>query len=727
MNYQEVIHPKAGTSGGTLDGLRSSGFLDRVFVIVGLVVSSLIAIAYLTDSDRTHLWPVALAITVTALRPVWGLTAFIFILPFFGNRPTTEQFHLLLMIGAGVNATLAIRHLRSLWENKQRDTPRAVFSNPLLLMVFLYLLVSIASLTSLPWKHLLLDFQSAGGANIRLLPEQVRTFLNSGEGAFAYSILTVILTLQSLLTAFFVYVHIQRETRHATTFCLSFVAGLTVLLFAGVLDFYHLINLEFFRPLDPNINPGGLQVRLQSFMGYSSWLAEYIVLAIPYVLILLLNGRSRIRVWVFIFLLMLGVFASVLTYQRGGWITYLVTLWLVCLSFSWVRLSEKGTRKFALLRRLSLKALATLALVLFVPLATIYFVNKTFSDSQRNGLSNERYAQRVVEIKNVWDRMVFFRAGYRLGLVHPFLGGGSEGFHFLYEREFLNPQGRYFNDPISLGTFYGTAHNVYMQTFSGKGLWGLAFLLLPVIYLVGSGLKFLTKPEITRQQKLIMLISICACGAFFVYGNTQEFFYIQSLQYMFFITLAIFAASLSTHLSLKPRYIKSLWAFLAVGLIAHLAWEYGYPGQTRKMWQGRPEFGCYEPEQDAVGRFNWCGRSFRQKFPVSHADGEPTALLSLGIVNPKPDPPLVNVRVELAAHEVVRYQLHPNAHYFLPVVIPPALRSLVHDNQVVLKVMSDNLFNPAYDTAGSKDYRFLSIRNYQTVVQAADHSDALVP
>lgn len=697
-----------------VESLQAAAIFDRLFMGFGLVVSLLIAVAYITDLDRRHLWPVALAIVVAALRPTLALAAFIFILPLLGNRPTTEQFHLLLMISAALNTTLAIKRMWSERKNKSREIQKAVFGHPLMLMVLLYFLASLASLTSLPWKQLLLEFQSAGGIRLTILPAQIRTFLNANETSFAYSILTVLLTQQAILIAFFVHDYVQRASRYAVIFCIAILAGLTLTLFAGLLDFYRLINLEALRPLDPNINPGGIQVRLQSFLGHSGWLAEYIVLAIPYALILLLKGRSRLRLSLLVLILMLGTWAAVLTYQRGGWITYSITLLLICISLFWIEGSRDAAHRVKLIKRSSLKALATFALIVVVPLATIYVIGKTGGGGQGSVGGVEQYAGRALEIKNVWERTVFFRAGYRLGLLHPFLGGGSEGFDFLYRREFLDPQGKYFNDPIPLGTLYSTAHNVYMQTFSGKGLWGLIFLLLPVIYLIASGLGLLKEPgAITDQQRLIILISICASCAFLVYGNMQEFFYIQSLQYLFFITLAIFSATLSTHLSLDAKRAKFLWIFLAVGLIAHLGWEYGFPGQARRMWQGRPEYGCYQTEEDAViGRFNWCGQSFRQKFPVSNLEGEPTALLSIGLTNPRPNPPPVNIRVELAAQEVARYQLQPNARYFLPIVIPKALRSLVQDETVALKVMSDNLFNPAYDIAGSKDYRFLSIMKF---------------
>ncbi len=55
-----------------LRSLKAPATFDRLFITFGLVFSLLVAVAYSTDLDRTHLWPVALAIILTALRPAWG-------------------------------------------------------------------------------------------------------------------------------------------------------------------------------------------------------------------------------------------------------------------------------------------------------------------------------------------------------------------------------------------------------------------------------------------------------------------------------------------------------------------------------------------------------------------------------------------------------------------------------------------------------------------------------
>ncbi|HVG32402.1 MAG TPA: O-antigen ligase family protein [Pyrinomonadaceae bacterium] len=702
------------------EGVGHATFWDRAFVILGLLVSLLIAHAYVTDLNSKHLWLVLLTVIATAIKPVWALSAFLVILPVLGNRPTTEQFHLLVMTSAALNLTLAIKHLRTKRANSEGQIQKAVFAHPLMLMALLYFLASLASLTSLPWKQLLLEYQAAGGLSLKLTPYQLRYFLSLNETSYAYSILTVLLTQQAILLAFFVHAFVQKASRHAVIFCVSFAGGLALTLFAGVMDFYHLINLELLRALDPNINPGRVQVRLQSFLGHSGWLAEYIVLTIPYALVLLLKGRTRLRLSLLVVILMLGVYVTALTFQRGGWITYALTLLLVCFSIFLMRSGRGGAHPFANIKEASVKALGLFVLIVVVPLAVLYVVNKAESGAQQRR-GNELYAQRLVEIKNVSERSVFFKAGYRLGILHPFLGGGSEGFGFLYKKEFLDPEGRYVNDPIPLGTLYSTAHNVYMQTFSGKGLWGVVLLLLPLVYMITSGLGLLKREDVTHQQRLIILLSICAACAFLIYGNMQEFFYIQSLQYIFFITLAVFSAALSAQQNITRRQTKFLWIFLAVGLAAHVAWEYGFPGQARKPWQGRPLYGCYETEDDPVtGRFNWCGQSFRQKFPITNLNGQQTVMVSIGITNPRPDPPLVNLRVELAAQEIANYRLHPNARYFLPIIIPQHLQSLTEGQTATLKFISDNLFNPAHDIAGSLDYRFLSIMKYETTELGID-------
>ena len=554
---------------------------EWLFLGPSLVCSSVIALAYDIGSTPARLFLSALILLAAWVRPVWSLCAFIFLLPVFGNKPATEQFHWLLMLGANLNAALAVRTLLAGRRGARDAGPAqaATFQHPVMLMVLMYLLVSAGSLTSLPWGQLWLDFRAAGEADVALLPGLFKAFFNSHEANPAYPILTVLLTFQAVSAAYFVHHYVLTSGRNALYFCVSFVAGLVLTLLAGLLDFYRLINLDGLRPLDPNINPWGAHLRLQSFFGHSGWLGEYVVLVTPFVLILMaLRLGLRVRLALVALLLWLACCVTVLTYQRGGWVAYPLTALLVLIAVSRLRAAGEGGRPFwADMKQASLQALVSLALLVALSLAAVYVAGRFDSAGQAVGI--RQYAQRFAGIADASDRTVFFRVGWRLGLLHPFLGGGSEGFYLLYEKEFLRPGGRYAADPIPLGTLYGTAHNVYMQTFSGKGLWGLVFLLLPVFYLLSSGYKILRQEEaLPGWVKAVTLISICSCCGFLIYGHVQEFFYIQSLQFTFFITLAIFSASLAPRLSLRPGHAKVLWGFLGLGLVAHLIWEYAFRG-----------------------------------------------------------------------------------------------------------------------------------------------------
>ncbi len=705
---------------------------DRALVLSGLVCSALIVLAYVIDLTPAHVVLSALMLLTALFRPVWGLAVFILLLPIFGNKPATPQFHLLLMTGASLNLALAIRWL---WVEKKSpdnsESIEATLGHPAMLMLVMYTLVSLGSLTSLPWKQLLLEFQAAGGVDVSLFPYQLRAFFNTTESTYAYSILTVLLTFQSVLTAFFVHRDVQRESRHAVILCGSMLAGLMLTLIVGLSDFYRVVDLGFLRPLDPNINPDGRHLRLQSFWGHSGWLAEYIVLCAPFALILLsFKSGFRVRVLFITIILWLSGFVLILTYQRGGWVSYLPTLLLIIVSISLVRVAEVRAAEVRRsvppisAKRLVLRALAVLSIVLLLSIGAAFLVSGfgnqaggQFGSSERPGLA--RYVGRLTEIKETWERTVFVRAGLRLGLLHPFYGGGSEGFYYLYEREFLKPGGRYVNDPIPLGTLYATAHNVYAQVFSGKGLWGVLLLLLPVMYLMAAGVRSVIRErDMPARTKLITLICFSSCGAFLVYGNMQEFFYMQSLQYVFFITLAIFSSTLVAHLTVSPRHVKAWWWFLVAGFVAHLTWEYVSPGAAGTAWRERPAFGCYEQiETDETGRpFNWCGQSFRQSFRVADVDGQPTAHLHLRIINPqRPASDLVSIKIEAAGREIARYTVPVNNEYQFGVVIPMDLRGLILNGSVPLKVISDNLFVPARDIEGNRDFRLLSMMKLMAI------------
>ena len=108
----------------------------------------------------------------------------------------------------------------------------------------------------------------------------------------------------------------------------------------------------------------------------------------------------------------------------------------------------------------------------------------------------DRFAARARTITQVSDRQAHVTAGLRLGALLPILGGGSESFAMRYEQQYLRGGGAYYARGYSpLLNMYGSAHNVFAQTFAGKGAVGLIALVLVVLTSAAAALRTLRRPD----------------------------------------------------------------------------------------------------------------------------------------------------------------------------------------------------------------------------------------
>jgi hypothetical protein len=394
--------------------------------------------------------------------------------------------------------------------------------------------------------------------------------------------------------------------------------GLVSSLVLGVLDYYGIIDLQWLRGLDPIVNPGGKQFRLQSLFGHSGWYAEYLTLAIPTCLVILaLRLPFWTRALAVLLALALGEFVLILTYQRGGWLSYPLTLIAVWGAIYVVRLLERNETDIVnALRRSVVKVLISLPVTVVVSLLLVFVIQG--KSSVEDAMSP--YVSRFKDIQRTGDRTDFLKAGVLIGSLHPVLGGGADSFAWQFEREIESPRGRFpgrFVLPL-----HGSAHNVYAQTFSGKGLCGLLTLLaIPLCMLVVTP-RVIRDPRRSISEKLIVLTGACYGCAFLIYGNVQEVFYVQVLQFLFFAVVGIVAAVAFRRSDLSTGQVL-ISPVIVVGLFAlHLVWEFVAPGDARALYSEARRFGCYSPETPPNGAaYRWCGERARIERPVSSSTG----------------------------------------------------------------------------------------------------------
>jgi len=553
---------------------------------------------------------VALALcAVTLLRPRVALLALLAAFPFFLHKSASPwELRLLLLVTAFEVAYLA-------------RVPRRWFAfvatlrrDPLMFLVALYVAASALSLSSLPLYTLV-------APHLRVFaivpfdhwPYELTQLLTLDERAGEYSILSVLLTAQAFVFALIVRRELLRAPRLFVHAAWALTAGVAVATVAGLVEFYGLTSLVWLR------GPGAanflqdVPMRLQSVTGNPGWYAEYVVLTLPFAASLLLPGRAwRWRAGVLAFHLVLVQAAMFLSFQRGGWIASWVVLACLWVALAWQPSRAAGGRVRALVARF-VPAAMPVALCLLVLAGLLY-------GSMRLGLHPAgtaavgMYTDRVEGIARSSDRVPYMRAGFGIGILHPILGAGSESFALRYIEYYLTSNGPYAVDPVHVVT-PTSAHNVYVQTFAGKGAVGLVLLLA----VCGTGLWLIARRSAAsasagRETVVGLVMAGIALVGFLVYGVVQEVFYVHVLQLLVFFLLGSIAAITDGTLQWPPALQRRLVAVLALCFVLHLGYEHVYPGPSRLIRAFEPQ-GIFAGDEGPAGdQFRWSAD--RVVFPI---------------------------------------------------------------------------------------------------------------
>lgn len=577
---------------------------------------------------------------LAALSPRAAVGAVLAVLPLFGNRAGTPQALAICSLSCHLLMGLALRSKE--WQ-PQRGAIYTLGSA--------YMVVSVLSLSGMPIDRWLRSWQGKLPfySDIEGWSYLVLSVLRSSENSIQYPLLSVFLTLWAFELGRIISMLVGRRPEWALRYGCLLLFSLISTCAVGILDYYGIWSIRSYRSLDPVVNPGGQQFRMQSFFGHSGWFAEYVTLAIPFVLVLLVMKRAFVlRVIGVLAVLLLGEFVLILSFQRGGWLSYPLTLLVVWAAIYITRKIERGEQRIVQALRSSLvKILISLPITVVLSILLL----AAFQPSTMRGVNEpvaERYWERFKDIGNTSDRSEFFMAGLLLGTLNPFLGNGSESFAYHFRREFIEPGGAFFGR-YSL-PLHGSAHNVYMQTFSGKGLAGLCLLVALIGSIVWKGFRLaLTEQGASQDQRVLRLALACFGGAFLIYGNVQEVFYIQSLQLLCFSVWGLAVALLPG----SHRGERAVWSGVVLAVVLHLGWLWLHPRAAVS-----DTFGCYAP----APRARWCGREARQNFPV-HTEGS-RHFVSLRVFSPRweemyGEPP--ELKVLYQGRELHRLQLRRGA------------------------------------------------------------------
>jgi hypothetical protein len=268
------------------------------------------------------------------------------------------------------------------------------------------------------------------------------------------------------------------------------------------------------------------------------------------------------------------VAAAGLSAQRGAWLVGAV---LVCgVLGTW--LAPWIQRLRPTMRAPRIVAAAAVAIVLVVAAAGVALSG--IGRGPGSSGPGAYFASRAATLFQVSDRASHVRIGLQLGALVPVLGGGSESFAYRYREEFLRLAGRYYAKGESpLLEMYGSAHNVFSQTFAGKGLAGLVGLALMLGCAWWSARRAAAQPA-TDRLGAGLLLAVIAIG---LYGQVQEVFYVPALQLVAFVVVGL-CAGLQPVATRAAGYVVPA---IGVALALHAATAFGVPGHLRELAEER--------------------------------------------------------------------------------------------------------------------------------------------
>jgi len=504
--------------------------LFYITIFLGLPISFWLLIGSVWSIPiNAHIYGVAIGI-LAYFRPFWAIWLLLFLLPLYGNRPSQPQTHYLIIISSYLLFSLYGKLLLQKGWQLKRFIAHLSNSNITLLFIALWFIVSFISLIGLP---------IAGAIKHTLKEDMLYIFkeiLIVGETTLFSSFQSVFFSLQAMMIGLYVY-----GARGNIKYILfAILSGLLFSIIAGHLDFFGIYFLN--DTLRGTPDTAGLG-RLSSFFYNSSWFSQYIVVILPLLpALLLLRFNKRVLLGVMIFLIIIGEITLILSMQRGAWITYPPTLLLIWITiyYTFAKEREPNISLIGFLKKDWLKVVVTIPLTVTLSIYAVYAV-KDYRKNNNISVQDtfEATTARAERIAESNDRLLHWPPAIKLWSENPIFGGGGDSFGWQYKVYYFEEDGKYHNDPthtLKPGQ-WGTAHNMYLQNLTGRGIFGLVFLL----GFIGSLLYLLIRKELDSkvrfENQILGITIIGSLLASVIYANVQEIFYSQSVQIVFWVVV----------------------------------------------------------------------------------------------------------------------------------------------------------------------------------------------
>lgn len=304
--------------------------------------------------------------------------------------------------------------------------------------------------------------------------------------------------LLSYAGMFFICVNIVRFQREAVTIAkFAFIAGLLAAIYAV----FQYFGLDFIRY--PSVNFADWRFKLYSTFGNPDFLANYLVTVFPLGVALYLSTENLFKRVLLLFALGIMYYTILITFSVGALFGFAAA---VIFAIQLFILDGCRFKSFALPKGAasSLAAFIIVLGLLSVFLPPLVLQAKS-SQVWRSGLKN---------------RMMSYRAAYRMAKEHPVLGVGIGNFKFRYPeyrgKRFIITQ-QYHDSQALDKERHMHVHNDYAQVWAETGIFGAIIFGLILLIIFKDGLS-LYLDTFGHRKKLFIAAALCGLAAFLVHA-----------------------------------------------------------------------------------------------------------------------------------------------------------------------------------------------------------------
>jgi O-antigen ligase len=496
----------------------SSGMAWRRFC--GLLTATplvFILISLLSFSSGYVAYGVIVFAAVAAVRPMWGWTLFILILPLFGNNPGGTMFQRTIgeqAVSSGplyfidlALIVLVLRWLAGFWSAKAaRKDPF-----PFAWLVALFWIVSALSLV-INWRYIRAEW---------LWDPRPAIFLQRIYTSYATQGIFMLRALLDLTLAILGAMALRgalRDWRDVRRLIGALILSAVAVVLIGLAEYWGFIDLLGLRPPNQGTFDWGMRP-LQSIFWHRGWLAEFIALAAAPAMALVLFAWSKKKALLLMCVALLG-YGTLLTLARGGWLAMaaLIVFLLALRGMDYIS-NWRVYRKQAL-------ALAVGAAVCAVGFAGILYA-----------LPEDNQVRRRLQVALAYQHRTFlWGASLEMARDTPTIGAGLGHYYQAHLRMF--PGGTHFGKSIP-NQWKATAHSTPLHLLAERGPLGLGFFTLLLAMIVWKGLvaaRRLPRHD-GRRAYLAGLLGLMA--AFAAYGFVQYMFYIRIIEILFWLAVGM--------------------------------------------------------------------------------------------------------------------------------------------------------------------------------------------